>query len=194
MTDATLVYTVPKVHRESVADGRCLYDLGRPVIGDGYGLILPWAIGQLLHPEDATGGEHFLAVLIDCYVFAEVRRILFIAIARLLRRIILQMLYRRGVGVDKAIIVGSGEAGRSVIRTLLARPDLGYDAIGYLSDEYSEESIGSGRIPFLGDWSLLASILRAGPHEEAAGWAASVWRKAAAGVALREVRVDRTSA
>ncbi|MGB3713077.1 MAG: sugar transferase [Candidatus Promineifilaceae bacterium] len=90
--------------------------------------------------------------------------ILFIAIARLLRRIILQMLYRRGIGVDQVIIVGSGEAGRSVIRTLLARPDLGYDAIGYLSDVFSEDSIGSGRIPYLGDWSLLENILQDHPE------------------------------
>ena len=76
-------------------------------------------------------------------VWALVFIILFIAIARLLRRMILQILYRRGIGVDKAVIVGSGEAGRSVIRTLLARPDLGYAAVGYLSDENNVDSIGS---------------------------------------------------
>lgn len=96
-------------------------------------------------------------------VWALVLIILFIAIARLLRRIILQMLYRRGIGVDKALIVGSGEAGRSVIRTLLARPDLGYDAIGYLADVSNEDAIGSSRIPYLGDWSKLESILHENP-------------------------------
>ncbi len=90
--------------------------------------------------------------------------ILFIAVARLLRRIILQILYRRGIGVDKVIIVGSGEAGRSVIRTLLARPDLGYDAIGYLSDVNNVDSIGSGRIPYLGDWANLERILQENPE------------------------------
>jgi exopolysaccharide biosynthesis polyprenyl glycosylphosphotransferase len=99
-------------------------------------------------------------------VWALVFIILFIAIARLLRRMILQILYRRGIGVDKAVIVGSGEAGRSVIRTLLARPDLGYAAVGYLSDENNVDSIGSGRIPYLGDWSKLESILLDHPEVE----------------------------
>lgn len=84
--------------------------------------------------------------------------ILFIAVARLLRRMILNYLYRRGKGVDKAIIVGSGEVARSVIRTLLARPDLGFQAVGYLSDGSSENNIGSARIPHLGNWVNLETI------------------------------------
>jgi len=97
-------------------------------------------------------------------VWALVFIVLFIAAARLFRRILLQMLYRRGIGVDKTIIVGSGEAGRSVIRTLLARPDLGYSAIGYLSDVNSVDSIGSGRIPYLGNWSNLEKLLQENPE------------------------------
>ena len=86
-------------------------------------------------------------------VWALVFIILFIAAARSFRRIVLQILYTRGVGVDKAIIIGSGEVSRSVIRTLLARPDLGFKAVGYLDDGLSESNIGSGRIPYLGSWN-----------------------------------------
>jgi FlaA1/EpsC-like NDP-sugar epimerase len=57
-----------------------------------------------------------------------------ISLARLLRRWILALQYQRGVGVDRALVVGSGEVGRSVIRTLLARPDLGFQAVGYLDE------------------------------------------------------------
>jgi exopolysaccharide biosynthesis polyprenyl glycosylphosphotransferase len=89
--------------------------------------------------------------------------ILFIAIARLLRRTILYIIYRQGLGVDKALIVGSGEVGRSVIRTLLARPDLGFRAIGYLDEGSSENNIGSGRIPHLGNWLKLEQTLQAQP-------------------------------
>lgn len=90
--------------------------------------------------------------------------VVFIALARLLRRFILNELYRRGVGVDKALIVGSGEVGRSVIRTLLARPDLGFDAIGYLDEGSSENNIGSARIPHLGSWTALEDILSTRPE------------------------------
>lgn len=92
-------------------------------------------------------------------IWALVFIILFIALARLLRRFLLQLLYRRGIGVDKAIVVGAGEAGRSVIRTLLARPDLGYRAIGYLNGESAQDNIGSGRIPYLGHWQDLQQVL-----------------------------------
>ncbi|MGD8583926.1 MAG: sugar transferase [Chloroflexota bacterium] len=96
-------------------------------------------------------------------VWALVFIVLFIAIARMLRRLILEILYRRGIGVDKTLIVGAGEAGRSVIRTLLARPDLGFRAIGYLDEPTGERSVGSGRIPRLGAWHDLSPILKREP-------------------------------
>ena len=87
--------------------------------------------------------------------------ILFIAVARLVRRTTLNFLYRRGQGVDKAIIVGSGEVARSVIRTLLARPDLGFQAVGYLGNGSSKSNIGSGRIPYLGRLGDLEKVMDA---------------------------------
>ncbi|MDX1613432.1 MAG: sugar transferase [Candidatus Promineifilaceae bacterium] len=92
-------------------------------------------------------------------VWALIFIVLFIALARLGRQIILDMLYRRGIGVDRAVVVGSGEVARSVIRTLLARPDLGFKAIGYLDDGSTSNNIGSGRIPHLGDWRQLPQLL-----------------------------------
>jgi exopolysaccharide biosynthesis polyprenyl glycosylphosphotransferase len=85
--------------------------------------------------------------------------IVLISLSRLLRRWILVMQYRRGIGVDRALVIGSGEVGRSVIRTLLARPDLGFQAIGYLHTGTTENNIGSGRIPHLGSFSELGDIL-----------------------------------
>jgi exopolysaccharide biosynthesis polyprenyl glycosylphosphotransferase len=89
--------------------------------------------------------------------------VLFITASRILRRLILRMRYRRDQGVDRALIVGSGEAGRSVMRTLLARPDLGYRVIGYLDDGNSENHIGVGRIPHLGAIHELDRILCENP-------------------------------
>ena len=56
-------------------------------------------------------------------------------------------------------LVGSGEAGRSVMRTLLARPDLGYKTVGYVDDATGENNIGLGRIPHLGTMHELDRIL-----------------------------------
>lgn len=84
-----------------------------------------------------------------------------LAIARLLRRLILGELYRREIGIDRVIVVGSGEAGRGVIRTLLARPDLGFKATGFLDDG---TNLGSRRIPRLGTWRELEKMLKQQPH------------------------------
>ncbi len=89
--------------------------------------------------------------------------VILLGFARLGRRLIQALAYQRGVGVDHVVVVGSGEASRGVIRTLLARPDLGYKAIGYLDDGSGENNIGSGRIPHLGRWQELGRVLRERP-------------------------------
>ncbi len=99
-------------------------------------------------------------LLVWAYLFL----VLFIAMARLLRRLVLSVLYQRGVGVEHVLVVGSGEVGRSVIRTLLARPELGYRAVGYLTDGFSQNHLGSGRIPHLGEHTDLVRVLRERPE------------------------------
>jgi exopolysaccharide biosynthesis polyprenyl glycosylphosphotransferase len=86
--------------------------------------------------------------------------VLFVSTARLIRRFTLSLLYRRNIQVDRVLVIGSGEAGRGVIRTLLARPDLGFRAIGYLDDQTGENNIGLGRIPHLGSCDDLEGILQ----------------------------------
>lgn len=84
-----------------------------------------------------------------------------IALARLARRLVLNVLYNRGIASDRVLVVGSGETARSIIRTLLARPDLGFLAIGYLDDGIGENNIGLGRIPHLGSYEDLDAVLAA---------------------------------
>jgi exopolysaccharide biosynthesis polyprenyl glycosylphosphotransferase len=93
-------------------------------------------------------------------VWALIFIILFIGVARLVRRWLLQVSYKRGRFVDRALVVGSGEAGRGVIRTLLARPDLGFQPVGYLDDGSKENNLGSGRVPHLGNFTRLDYILK----------------------------------
>jgi exopolysaccharide biosynthesis polyprenyl glycosylphosphotransferase len=96
-------------------------------------------------------------------VWALIFIVLFISVARVLRRVLLRMYYSRGKSVDRVLIVGSGEAGRSVMRTFLARPDLGYEPIGYLDDGSEENNIGLGRIPHLGTFYQLHQALEKNP-------------------------------
>ncbi len=94
-------------------------------------------------------------------VWALVFIVFIIGTARLLRRAMLRTLYRRGYLVDRVLVIGSGEVGRGVIRTLLARPDLGFRVVGYLDDGSGENNIGLGRIPHLGSYRDLGQTLAA---------------------------------
>ena len=85
--------------------------------------------------------------------------VVLLGVARLIRHWLLGMLYNRGYLVDDVVVVGSGEVGRSVIRTLMARPDLGYRILGYLDDGKGENNIGSARVPHLGNYKDLQSTL-----------------------------------
>ncbi|MCP4419861.1 MAG: sugar transferase, partial [Chloroflexi bacterium] len=98
------------------------------------------------------------------YGWASLTIVTFIGLARLLRRLLLTSLYQRGILADRVLVIGSGEVGRSLIRTLLARPDLGYQAVGYLHDGLSENNIGLGRIPNLGLFTDLQRLLAERPQ------------------------------
>ncbi len=60
--------------------------------------------------------------------------ILLMGIARWIEGTILAWLRARGIGVSRVIIVGAGEVGRTVMRTIVAQPELGYRAIGFVDD------------------------------------------------------------
>jgi len=114
------------------------------------GITLMMAVTFFLQPAPFSRLLLFWALL---FIVA------FIAAARLVRRLLLNALYRRGVGTDRVLVVGVGETGRSVIRTLLARPDLGFSVIGYLDDGSGENNMGLGRIPRLGHFEELGYYL-----------------------------------
>ncbi len=66
----------------------------------------------------------------------------------------------RGIGVSNVLIVGAGELGRAVMRTLFARPDLGYRCIGFVDDDPLRGHTDIGRFPALGEVSALPDLLR----------------------------------
>lgn len=80
-------------------------------------------------------------------------------ITRWLAGIIEARLRRRGVGVSTVLIVGAGEMGRAVMRTIVARPELGYRCIGFVDDDPERGSTAMGRFAALGPVSNVAAIL-----------------------------------
>jgi len=126
-------------------------EVSRIIYATAAGIALMMAVTFFFQPSPFSRLMLFWALLFI---------VLIVGLARLIRRFILALLYQRDIQVDRVLVIGSGEAGRGVIRTLLARPDLGFRAVGYLDDRTGENNIGLGRIPHLGSWDELERVLQ----------------------------------
>jgi exopolysaccharide biosynthesis polyprenyl glycosylphosphotransferase len=91
-------------------------------------------------------------------VEAGVLTIALLGLARLLRRVVQANLRRRGLGVDRVLIVGAGEVGRTVMRNLVARPELGYQVVGFIDDDLTKGDLG--RFRALGGLDSIGTVLK----------------------------------
>lgn len=64
-----------------------------------------------------------------------------------------------GIGVKRSLLVGMGDVGRMVIRTLAARPDYGYQLVGFLDDNPTKGSTDIGPFKALGGIDNFAQVL-----------------------------------
>ena len=69
---------------------------------------------------------------------------------------------KRGVGVNRVLIVGAGEIARSIMRAVVARPELGYEIVGFVDDDPGAQT-DIGRYPALGTADDLPEIT--GTHD-----------------------------
>jgi len=68
------------------------------------------------------------------FIYAGIMIVVLLTIARVVRSLVMTRMRQAGMGVDRVLIVGVGEAGRTVMRNLIAQPELGYRVIGFLDD------------------------------------------------------------
>lgn len=80
--------------------------------------------------------------------------------ARLIKRMIQSRLRARGIGIQRTLVIGPGDVGRSVLRTLIARKELGYHPVGFLDDDPALGSVDLGRVKGLGSIDNLETVLR----------------------------------
>jgi exopolysaccharide biosynthesis polyprenyl glycosylphosphotransferase len=93
-------------------------------------------------------------------IYAAVLTVLLLAISRIVRRLVYARLRAQGIGIQRALVIGVGDAGRSVLRTMIARKSLGYVPVGYLDDDPTRGSVDLGRVRGLGGTDQLAQVLR----------------------------------
>jgi len=90
--------------------------------------------------------------------------IVFIAIGREVQRNIWHRLRMRGVGRDRAIVVGSGESARVIIQKIQWSSYLGYDLVGVVNGKEGIEEIAG--VPVIGTIDNLGEVIEEHDVEE----------------------------
>ncbi len=93
------------------------------------------------------------------FFYAGVWIVLLLGVSRVVERGAQQMLRRHGIGVNRVLIVGAGEVGRTVMRNLVARPEYGYQVVGFVDDSTERGSTDIGRFRALGGTERIPSLV-----------------------------------
>ncbi len=94
------------------------------------------------------------------YVYAALLIVILLATARGLERLIRPSMRKKGMGVDRVLIVGAGEVGRALMRNIVAQPDLAYQVVGFVDDHSERGKTDIGRFKALGSTDNLACLVR----------------------------------
>jgi exopolysaccharide biosynthesis polyprenyl glycosylphosphotransferase len=95
------------------------------------------------------------------FLYHGVLIVLFLSASRAILATISAHMRARAVGADRLLIVGAGEVGRTVMRTVVARPELGYRIVGFLDDNPEKGETDIGRFKALGGLDNLPAVLNA---------------------------------
>lgn len=93
-------------------------------------------------------------------LYAAVIAIVLLAGVRAARRIVRSYLRTKGFGIQRTLIVGSGDVGMAVMRSMIARKNLGYIPVGYVDDDPENARVDLGRVKGLGGIKNLSKVIQ----------------------------------
>ncbi|HVB65485.1 MAG TPA: undecaprenyl-phosphate glucose phosphotransferase [Nitrolancea sp.] len=74
------------------------------------------------------------------FIYAWLIMIGLLLLKRLATRTVREMLWARGIGVDRVLVIGAGPAGRRYMEHILNSPQVGYRLVGFVDDVPVEDS------------------------------------------------------
>ena len=138
---------------------------GRPWLDEVYAILNGTTNGAILIMAFFfVTGSPFYSRLIFLYVVVAV--VIVLGLGRAARNWILNLLRKRGIGVDRVLVAGAGETGRTLMQNIMARPELGYQIVGYVDDDQKKATGAVGRFSGLGTVDDLPAILAKGNVNE----------------------------
>lgn len=94
------------------------------------------------------------------FFYAGLLIVVLLSLSRLTKNMVLHRMRQQGIGVARVIIVGAGEMGRTVMRTMVAHPELGYEIVGFVDDDPTKGTTDIGRFKGLGSLDNLAHLVQ----------------------------------
>ena len=104
-----------------------------------------------------TGPAYYSRLI---FGYTGIASLVFLGIARGVERTVIGERHRRGKGIERVLIVGAGEMGRTIIRAVMARPELGYQVVGFVDDDPDKTHTSIGPYPSLGTTDELLDAMR----------------------------------
>jgi exopolysaccharide biosynthesis polyprenyl glycosylphosphotransferase len=94
------------------------------------------------------------------FLYAAILISAILGLSRWVKNIALGQLRKRGIGVDRLLVVGAGEVGRAIMRNIVAQPGLGYQVIGFVDDDPEKGRTDIGRFKALGGIDNLPRVVQ----------------------------------
>ena len=106
----------------------------------------------------------YRAVLYSRLIFgyAGVAVVLLLSVARAAEKLLESELRKRGSHLQRLLIVGAGETGRTIMRNIVAQPELGYQVVGFVDDKPERGNKDMGRIKGLGSTDNISEVIKNG--------------------------------
>ena len=141
------VYAVAGVYRDQVRPS-LVADSWRVLAATSVGMMLLLAFVFLFQGYGYSRG---------LFAFAWLLVSVFTVAARVVARLLSPLWRRWGIGVRRVVVVGGGGLGYLVMHVLTTEPGLGYELVGFVSDDEEEDV---GRFPRLASISELAGLVQ----------------------------------
>ncbi|MBL8165176.1 MAG: sugar transferase [Anaerolineae bacterium] len=93
-------------------------------------------------------------------MYVAIIAVVLLSLVRAVRRIAQAYLRSKGIGIQRTLVIGAGDVGRAVIRTMIARKELGYYPVGYVDEDPERANVDLGRVLGLGGLKNLAKTIR----------------------------------
>lgn len=90
------------------------------------------------------------------FVYALVLIVVALSLSRLAEHVLRAQLRKRGIGTERGLVVGAGSLGRLILQNTVAKPELGFNVVGFVDDERTEDL---GRFKALGKPADLTRLI-----------------------------------